>query len=173
MIKKILVLMILTAILLTLAIPFVAQFDSVQADQKLATSQSMQPNLGIGLYLPPFFSVAQAAPPTQNTIADYFASGVAGITAYVNVGKAIDVDKLAESSVFEVIEDRQVGEYVIGTVTASGFKDSNSQRERMQAHVFVEREGWIIAYQTSDETVSNIIDWSAYDTKKLSSSRFH
>ncbi len=47
-------------------------------------------------------------------------------------------------------------EYVVGSVELEGYNDSHD------VHVYVDAEGWIIAYYLADEKPSKIINWISY-----------
>lgn len=166
MYKKLLAISIAVVGLTLFGIPWLTQVDGARR-MNAGTQSQRNPDQGIALAIPPFVGVAQGEAMYQSTIDSYFGSGVAGITAYTNVGKDINIDKLATNLVFQTVEDSAPGEYVIGSVVPSGFKDSKTVSESMQVHVFVQREGWIVAYLTPERPTAQIIDWSVFNERKL------
>lgn len=166
MYKKLLSISIVVVILTLFGVPWLTQVGGARS-VNAGTQSQRNPVQGIALAIPPFVGVAQGEAMYQSTIDNYFASGVAGITAYTNVGKDINIDKLATNIVFQTVEDSVPGEYVIGSVVPSGFKDSKTVSELMQVHVFVQREGWIVAYLPPEQPTAQIIDWSVFNERKL------
>ncbi|MDF2958136.1 MAG: hypothetical protein OD814_001758 [Candidatus Alkanophagales archaeon MCA70_species_1] len=71
----------------------------------------------------------------------------AGISAYTNIGKQINLS-LAEEA-FKGVELRGDG-YVIGIVSVSGSEDDD-------VHVYVQKDGWIVAYYLDRQPVPRII----------------
>jgi hypothetical protein len=74
----------------------------------------------------------------------------AGISAYVKVEQAIDLAQVkgAFKSV-ETVSD----EYIIGEVALADLLES------AHPHVYVNKDGWIVAYYSKDEPVSKIVRW--------------
>ena len=72
---------------------------------------------------------------------------VAGISAYTNIGKQINL-LLAEEA-FKGVEFRG-DDYVIGIVSVSGSEDDD-------VHVYVQKDGWIVAYYPDHQLVPKII----------------
>jgi len=71
----------------------------------------------------------------------------AGISAYTNIGKQINLS-LAEEA-FKGVEFRG-DDYVIGIVSVSGSEDDD-------VHVYVQKDGWIVAYYPDHQLVPKII----------------
>jgi len=93
---------------------------------------------------PPAF--AQAPKPS-------FPTNEAGISAYVNVGATIDLTKArALLSAPEGVTDA----YVIGTMTLIGNDES------MQPHVYIGKDGWLLAYYPNTEPTSYLFQWYGY-----------
>ena len=91
--------------------------------------------------------------------------GAAGISAYGQVSGAVDLDD-AESA-FKNTE-KKTATYIIGSVALPGYEETDD------VHVYVDTDGWIVAYYCSAEPASKIIDWVGYhngeeisDTKLL------
>lgn len=119
------------------------------------------------LQMPPFLEAGGATLAQQGSISDYFAGGVAGIAAYTNMGKDINIDKLAKSDIFQTVENIQPGDYVIGTVRPTGFKDNKNLNASMDVHIFAQREGWVVSYLLPEQPTSRIVDWAKYSEAKL------
>ena len=103
---------------------------------------------GINLVLTPPSFVAEAGEVKA------FPEDEAGISAYVNTGQAIDLDKL--KSIFEEVVE--VGDnYIIGITNISNFGGDIS------VHVYADKNGWLIAYLTRDEPASKIMQWGTVD----------
>ena len=71
----------------------------------------------------------------------------AGISAYTNIGKQINLS-LAEEA-FKGVEFRG-DDYVIGIVSVSGSEDDD-------VHAYVQKDGWIVAYYPDHQLVPKII----------------
>jgi hypothetical protein len=83
----------------------------------------------------------------------------AGFCAYGNVGREINLTKakLAFRGLEYVCED-----YLIGSVPIPGYSESED------AHVYVHRTGWIVAYYTKEEFIAKIIkNFMTPDDNKL------
>lgn len=78
----------------------------------------------------------------------------AGISAYTEANSAIDLNKAKNA--FRTIE-RQTADYIIGSVEISGLPETED------AHVYMNRSGWILAYYLKDVPVSKIMQWSNYN----------
>lgn len=86
-----------------------------------------------------------------------FPAQAAGLSAYVKLERPIKItDEL--SQIFERIEDVG-GNYIIGTVKVTNFVGS------VYPHLYVDTEGWLVAYFLSNEPASLVMHWSgtAYD----------
>lgn len=81
-----------------------------------------------------------------------FPSSAAGISAYVKVDRPIRIDE-ALAAVFHRIVD--VGDnYIIGTVEVKNFVST------VYPHVYVDTEGWIVAFLLASEPAALIMHWS-------------
>lgn len=77
----------------------------------------------------------------------------AGISAYVKVGQAIDLAQVKGAfKTVETISD----EYIIGEVALTNLWES------AHPHVYVNKDGWIVAYYTKDEPASKMMYWAVY-----------
>ena len=82
-----------------------------------------------------------------------FPADEAGISAYVKASSSIDLNDT--KSVFASIE-RETSDYIIGTVPMWG------HTEEQQPHVYVSKDGWIVAYYPNNRPSSWIIPWYSY-----------
>jgi len=97
--------------------------------------------------------VAQAAEAQAQEKGVNFLQQEAGIAAYVNVGQAIDLDQV--KSAFKTVETVS-DQYIIGEVALPELP------EEAHPHVYVNKDGWIVAYYTKDEPASKIMQWIGY-----------
>jgi len=102
----------------------------------------------ISLEAPPFIGVADAAEAAGG--GDAFPEDEAGISAYVNVGQAIDLEQVA--TIYSQINEISAT-HVIGMVPISNFGGN------VHPHLYADINGWIVAYFTKDEPASLIMDW--------------
>lgn len=79
-----------------------------------------------------------------------FLTDDAGISAWVHISQTIRLDyvKLA----FRVVED-QTEDYLIGSVAVPGYDIT------YDPHVYVHKDGWLVAYYLDTDPVSKILDW--------------
>ncbi|MCL0095042.1 hypothetical protein M1O52_00610 [Dehalococcoidia bacterium] len=82
----------------------------------------------------------------------------AGISAFTNVGREIDL--VRARGAFRTIE-RETDEYIIGSVGVPGLGEAND------VHVFVHRDGWVVAYYGRERPAAWIVDWRDLETTKL------
>jgi len=103
-----------------------------------------------GLLLESPALVAQAATAQAQEKGVNFLQQEAGISAYVNVGQKINLSQVrgAFKSV-ETVRD----EYIIGEVALPDLP------EFAHPHVYINKDGWIVAYYTKDEPASKIVYW--------------
>lgn len=92
------------------------------------------------------------APTTDPT----FLHEEAGISAYVDLGTPIRLDYVAPK--FRTIED-QTAEYIIGWVDVEG---SSLYDINYDVHVYVQADGWMIAYYPPTEPVSKIFNFRGF-----------
>ena len=93
--------------------------------------------------------------PEQTMLA--FPADAAGLSAYVKLEQRIKITEEL-SRIFERIEDVG-GNYIIGTVKVTNFVGD------VYPHLYVDTEGWVVAYFLSNEPASLVMHWSgnAYD----------
>jgi hypothetical protein len=77
----------------------------------------------------------------------------AGISAYFKSPDAINLSQVRAQ--FRTIED-ETGDYIIGSVAVPGYYES------ADPHVYVHRDGWILAYYKRLHPVGKIVDADAY-----------
>lgn len=106
-------------------------------------------NSGLALERPSF--VALAATDGQEGV--NFLQQEAGISAYVKVDQAIDLEQVRGAfKTVETVSD----EYIIGEVALPDLP------EEAHPHVYVNKDGWIVAYYSKDEPASKIMQWIGY-----------
>ena len=89
-----------------------------------------------------------------------FPADEAGISAYVKASSSIDLNDT--KSAFASIE-RETSDYIIGTV------DITWHTEEQRPHVYVSKDGWIVAYYPKDMSAGWIFPWYEYSGGQLSS----
>ena len=109
----------------------------------------------ISLVAPPFIGVAGASESEVSGMREgaNFLEEEAGISAYTNVGMEIDLEKA--KGVYRTIEVEKEN-YTIGSVSLPGYAESED------VHVYVHKDGWIVAYYLVDEPIAKIIDYQNY-----------
>ena len=111
----------------------------------------------IALVMPPFIGVAGASPVdvAAQREGTTFLKEEAGISAYTNVGEAIDIEKV--KATFRIIE-YETSEYIIGSVPLPDYEETED------VHVYVHKDGWVVTYYLKEEVVAKILDWNDYTT---------
>ena len=89
-----------------------------------------------------------------------FPADEAGISAYVKASSSIDLNDT--KSAFASIE-RETSDYIIGTVALT------YHTEEEYPHVYVSKDGWIVAYYPKERERSWIVPWGDYAGSALSS----
>jgi hypothetical protein len=108
---------------------------------------------GVRLEIPSFMTLAVEAQAQEQENGVNFLQQEAGISAYVNVGQDIDLAQVRGAfKTVETVSD----EYIIGEVALPDLP------EEAHPHVYVSKEGWIVAYYTKDEAASKIMYWAVY-----------
>jgi len=77
----------------------------------------------------------------------------AGISAYTNVGQ---VDLAEAKKVYRTVE-REEDEYIVGSIALPDYDESQDP------HVYVSKDGWVVAYYLKDDPASKMMDWVSYD----------
>ena len=104
------------------------------------------------LSVPPFGRAAHAAPVCQFTAS--FLDDEAGIAAYTQVAGRIDLSLVRDE--FRT-KERETSEYIVGSV---GIPDYSEEHD---PHVYVDTDGWVLAYYLAHEPASHIMDLRHYD----------
>lgn len=76
----------------------------------------------------------------------------AGISAYLHASSSINLSQIR--SLFRTIE-AETKDYIIGSIQAPNYK------ENYDVHVYVHKDGWILAYYLKEDPASKIIDVKA------------
>jgi hypothetical protein len=119
----------------------------------------------IRLIPPPFIEIAQAQEPMNGSNA--FPQDMAGIAAWVNAEQQIDLQLAAQAfdSLLEVGDDTYTSEfnYIIGKVGIA----PTPYATKIYPKVYVDTNGYIIAYFDNTEPASDIISWHEYGDPAL------
>lgn len=92
------------------------------------------------------------APLDEGLAGSSFLEEEAGISAYSQVSN-VDLD--AAEDAFKNVE-KKTEDYIIGSVALPDYGESDD------VHVYVDINGWMVAYYLKQEKVSKIIDWKHY-----------
>jgi len=84
----------------------------------------------------------------------------AGISAYTNLGRKMDIVKV--ETVFRTIEAK-TSMYIAGSIPVPGYE----KYVREDAHCFIHSDGWIVAYYLKDEPTAKAVNWQELDNSKL------
>ncbi len=77
----------------------------------------------------------------------------AGMSAYVDVGAAIDLNNARNA--FRIVE-QETAEWLIGSVPVPGYPEAED------AHVFVHQSGWIVSYYERGSPVGRTVHWNSH-----------
>ena len=100
-------------------------------------------------------SFVRGATAEGNKATTAFPEDEAGISAYINTGSAIDIEKI--KTIFSEVQE--VGDnYIIGITQISNFGGD------IGVHVYADTTGWIVAYIKNDEPAAKIMQWKPTDT---------
>ena len=105
----------------------------------------------ISLMPPPFIGVAGASE-AMGDGGDAFPEDEAGISAYVNVGQAIDLEQVA--TIYDQINETSET-HVIGKIPIPNFDGADTSH----VHLYADVNGWIVAYAKNDEPASLMAYW--------------
>lgn len=83
-----------------------------------------------------------------------FVTNESGISAYVNVGKSINLDQA--TGAYKIIEDR-TSTYIIGIVEVPNATDYELP------HVYTSIDGWVMAYYAKEKSRALIMPWGQFD----------
>ena len=133
----------------------VAVFSAANSDTGIS-ERGIEESGGTGvimLEMPPFIGVAGASEVSVMREGTNFLEEEAGISAYANVGMEIDLEKAKE--VYRTIEVEKEN-YTIGSVALPDYN------ERGDAHVYVHKDGWLVAYYLKDEPIAKMVNYRDY-----------
>ncbi|MEM7134467.1 MAG: hypothetical protein AAF702_49835 [Chloroflexota bacterium] len=102
----------------------------------------------ITLRTPPFLSVVHAQ-------GDSFADDEAGIAAYFNAGRNIDLTQVGAALRYTEI---QTDQYIIGALQLTDYTN-----EAWDVKLYAAADGWVMAYYDKSVETSKIFDWVHYD----------
>jgi hypothetical protein len=122
----------------------------------LQTPARLQASTSLKLQPP---GLPQRAGAAQEAAAVSTISDEAGIAAYFNAGAPINLDSVADQ--YATIEAR-TDSYIIGSVAVPQYN------ERHQVHVYVHKDGWIMAYYLKTDPVAKMVDIKAYGGASIS-----
>ncbi len=108
------------------------------------------PDGQITLQAPAFGSPAYANELTQTPT---FPSDI-GISAYFKAPNSITIGGRV-TGIYRTIED-QTDDYIVGSVAIEGYGTDDD------VHVYIHKDGWVLAFYRSAEPASKIVDWVAY-----------
>ena len=94
------------------------------------------------------------AQPVALSVKEQFPTTVAGISAYLNVGQPIDLARARE--VLQGVE-AEGDDYLIGIVALEGYFESQ------WPHMYVDTQGWMIAYYSKNDPASKLMPWATYE----------
>jgi len=98
---------------------------------------------------PPFVGIASAQEVSGASIIE----DEAGISAWFQASSSINLDDVRD--VFRTIET-ETADYIIGSVSVPNYD------ENWDVHVYVHKDGWVLAYYLAPEPAGKIFDWKAY-----------
>jgi len=110
---------------------------------------------GITLQVPPFLQSVYAQ--GNSTAFDD-----AGIVAYVDIAKPIDLDHLEESLELQSVIKDPDGVSILWDMTPAGYDGLEAFDEYNNVKMFVHEDGWIFAFLRNGANASLLIDWIGY-----------
>lgn len=99
-----------------------------------------------------------APPAFAQPAATTFPSVEAGISAYLKLDRRVD---LAQAKPFFRGIQAMGDEYLIGIIELEGLP------EEMWPHLYVDSEGWLLAYYSKHDPASKLMAWDKYDGGKI------
>ncbi|NJL06162.1 MAG: hypothetical protein HC911_14910 [Chloroflexaceae bacterium] len=108
------------------------------------------PDAHLALQAPSFVTAAYASDVAQTPT---FPADI-GISAYFNAPNGITINNRLRG-IYRTIED-QTDDYIVGSVPIEGYGTSED------VHVYIHKDGWVLAYYRSAEPASKIVDWVGY-----------
>lgn len=119
-------------------------FINIDSSQTLASPPAFE------LKAPAFIEAQEASPNAINSVLDRDA----GISAYFQTPNPISLSQVRP--LFRTISI-QTADYILGTMPVP----DNS--EQYDVHVYINRDGWMLAYYLRDMPAVGIFDWQTYD----------
>jgi len=101
------------------------------------------------LQSPPFVGIARAEAGSIASIIE----DEAGMSAWFQASTSINLNDVRDT--FRTIET-ETADYIIGSVPVANYP------EMEDVHVYVHKDGWILAYYLAADPVGKIFDWRAY-----------
>jgi len=114
--------------------------------------QSMDENNVFNLQTPPFIDVALAK--THANTSTLFLEDEAGMSAYFSTTTNINLGDVR--GLYRTIET-EAADYIIGSIPISNYG------EDQDAHVYIHKGGWALAYYLESDPTGKIIDWIQHD----------
>lgn len=95
------------------------------------------------------------APPAfaQGVPGDQFPASEAGVSAYIRVGESVDIKKAR--ALFRGIQASGI-DYLVGIVEIKGLP------EELWPHLYVNADGWFLAYYSKFDPASKLMPWNGY-----------
>jgi hypothetical protein len=113
------------------------------------------------LKAPPFVRTANAAA-TRALSGTSFLQDEAGISAYTQTVGTIDLSIVR--TVFRTIE-HETTQYIIGSVELPDYPEGDD------VHVYVHRDGWVVAYYLAQDPAAKIMDLRHYDGVRITNTK--
>jgi hypothetical protein len=84
----------------------------------------------------------------------------AGMACYTKLNQKIDLASAKKA--FRTIE-KDTDTYIVGSIPVPGYEAVTTE----DAHCFIHKDGWIVAYYLRDEPTSKIMNWQNWDGKTI------
>ena len=114
---------------------------------------------GLFLKMPPFLNQVQAK--TNNQVD--FTATEAGIAAYFKADSTITLANVRD--IYRSVED-ETEDYIIGSIGVPDYGESHD------VHVYIHKDGWVMAYYHKSEPASHLFDWAHYNGSSALSTKF-
>lgn len=103
----------------------------------------------LSLHAPPFVGIARAETGPATSVIE----SEAGISAYFSATMSISLSSVR--STFRTIEV-ETADYIIGSVPVANYPETED------VHVYVHKDGWVLAYYLAADPAGKIFDWRMY-----------
>jgi hypothetical protein len=90
----------------------------------------------------------------------------AGLTAYTNLNRELDLSDVALAASFHTVR-HQTDTYLSAIAYAPGYADLPEWEEHREVQVLIRRDGWIVVYLFRAQPAAAAFDWANYDEKRL------